>query len=334
MSLSNQPLVSIVTPFFNTEEFLAECIESVLAQTYSNWEYILVNNCSTDRSFEIALSYAQRDPRIRLVNNDLFLGQVQNYNHALRLMSSESKYCKIVQADDWIFPDCLAEMVGVAEAYPTIGVVSSYLLRGTNVLGNGLPYPSTFVCGSEICKRQLLNHPDQHYFGTATSLLILSSLIRTQDPFYDENIPYFEDYEVWLRVLNKCDYGFVHKVLTFQRVDQRSLSGRIRDFFPNLSVAFICLNKYGNTYLSDKEYQERMQTIKNRYFQELARAVIRNKNGKQIWEYHRDMLRSVDCNINMREFTRYCIREFIEIVRHPRLLCKILFGLVITVKQN
>jgi glycosyltransferase involved in cell wall biosynthesis len=61
VSSREEPLVSVVTPVYNGEEFLAECIESVLAQTYSNIEYTIVNNCSTDRSLDIALSYAAQD---------------------------------------------------------------------------------------------------------------------------------------------------------------------------------------------------------------------------------------------------------------------------------
>src|SRR5215813_8561827 len=93
------PLVSIVTPVYNGEEFLRECIESVLAQTYSNWEYTILNNCSTDRTREIAEDYAARDSRIRVANNSTFLRAIANHNAALRLTSSASRYVKIVFAD-------------------------------------------------------------------------------------------------------------------------------------------------------------------------------------------------------------------------------------------
>src|SRR4051812_18763878 len=106
-----QPLVSVVTPVYNEEKHLAECVESVLAQTYSNWEYVVVNNCSTDRSLHIVQSYAAKDARIRVCDNREFLRAVSNQNHALRQISSESKYCKVVLGDDKIFPECLAKMV-------------------------------------------------------------------------------------------------------------------------------------------------------------------------------------------------------------------------------
>ena len=111
----SQPLVSVVTPFHNTATFLAECIESVLAQSFTQFEYILVDNCSTDGSGEIAESYARRDPRVRLIRRSQLLPQVQNYNSALAEISGDSKYCKIVQADDFIFPECLKLMVGAFE---------------------------------------------------------------------------------------------------------------------------------------------------------------------------------------------------------------------------
>jgi Glycosyl transferase family 2 len=75
-----RPLVSVVTPFYNTEPYLAQCIESVLAQTYPHFEFILMDNCSTDGSGEIAESYARRDPRIRLIRCTQFLSQLANYN--------------------------------------------------------------------------------------------------------------------------------------------------------------------------------------------------------------------------------------------------------------
>src|ERR1700704_5369633 len=124
------PRVSIITPFYNTEQYIAECIESVLAQTYSNWEYILVNNQSTDASRSIAEPYAQKDKRIRLLDTPAHLGQVENFEAALRRMSPDSRYCKMVLADDWLFPECVERMMTLAEANPTVGIVSSYRLFG------------------------------------------------------------------------------------------------------------------------------------------------------------------------------------------------------------
>src|SRR6516225_4023019 len=101
------PLVSVITPFFNTEQYIVECIESVLAQSYFNWEYLLVNNQSTDASRGIAERYARQDKRIHLLDTPKFLSQIENFEAALQYMSPASQYCKMVLADDWLFPECL-----------------------------------------------------------------------------------------------------------------------------------------------------------------------------------------------------------------------------------
>jgi len=76
--MSEEPLVTVLTPVYNGEAFLEECIESVLRQTYRNYEYIIVNNCSKDRTPEIASQYAKRDSRIRVHNNNDFVGVIEN----------------------------------------------------------------------------------------------------------------------------------------------------------------------------------------------------------------------------------------------------------------
>src|SRR5215472_16108204 len=117
------PLVSVVTPVYNGEEFLAECIESVLRQTHRNYEYLIINNCSKDRTLEIASAYAKKDNRIRVHNNTQVVGVIENHNTAFRLISTASKYCKVVSADDWVYPECIQRMVELAEANPSVGLV-------------------------------------------------------------------------------------------------------------------------------------------------------------------------------------------------------------------
>lgn len=324
----NQPLVSIVTPFYNTEDYLKYCIESVLGQTYENWEYILVNNCSNDKSLEIAHSYAKREPRIRIFSNEIFLSQVRNYNHAIRLISKESKYCKIVQADDMIFPECLVEMVNVAEEYPTVGIVLSYWINDNCVCGGGISYPSTYVSGKDICRWQLLNHPDKHSIGTPTAHLIRSDLIRNRDPFYDEKYHPFEDYEVWLELLKNNDFGFVHKILTYQRSDNESISNKIRDYSPNLLVAYICLKKYGRYYLTEEEYSKRLQIITDRHFNLLANSMLYNKYHKKLFDYHESGLKVIGESVNKNKLYKYLFVEFLDVLRHPKLAVKLLSGIL------
>src|SRR5882672_9155325 len=118
--------VSILTPVYNGAEYLADCIESVLAQDFGDFEYTVLNNCSTDVSLEIANSYARKDRRLQVRTNRTFVSAIENHNLAFSLVPPHHKYCKIVSADDWITPDCLGKMVALAEAQPTIGLVGCH----------------------------------------------------------------------------------------------------------------------------------------------------------------------------------------------------------------
>ena len=126
----NQPLVSVVTPVYNGERYLSDCIESVIRQTYKHWEYVIVNNCSTDGTAKIAENYASKDNRIRVSHNREFLNIIPNWNHALRQISPDSKYCKVLHADDLLFPECIEQMVELAETNPSVNIVASYRVNG------------------------------------------------------------------------------------------------------------------------------------------------------------------------------------------------------------
>src|SRR5258708_12845135 len=123
MASEAEPLVSVLTPVYNGEKLLAGCIQSVLAQTYTNFEYIIVNNRSTDRTLEIAQSFAQQDSRIRVHTNTDFLNVVDNHNNAFSLMPEQAKYCKVVGADDCLYPNSIAEIFKMTDHYPPVGMV-------------------------------------------------------------------------------------------------------------------------------------------------------------------------------------------------------------------
>jgi glycosyltransferase involved in cell wall biosynthesis len=297
---SECPRVSFVTPFFNTEKYLAECIESVLRQTYPNWDYVLVNNRSTDGSVRIAEKYAKQFPeRVRIENNSEFLSQVQNYNHALRFISPESRYCKVVQADDWLFPECVKSMVAVAEAHPTVGIVAAYELEGDKVCLDGLPYPSPVVSGREICRLHFLK--GKYLFGTPTSLLLRSELIRSRDPFYDERLAPFEDGHACFDLLKTWDFGFVHQVLTYSRRDNESILSCVRPFNLELLIRLSMLVAHGRNFLDAQEFDRCLKDAERNYFHYLAKhACARQRKSSEFWEYHRNGLAAINYSLGWR----------------------------------
>jgi glycosyltransferase involved in cell wall biosynthesis len=283
------PLVSVVTPFFNTALYLAECIESVLAQSYPHFEYILMDNCSTDGSTEIAATYAQRDPRIRLIRCSQFLSQLANYNRALAEISDASLYCKIVQADDWIFPDCLQLMVQAFEQSESIGLVSSYWLDGNELCGSGLPPQTTMLLGRECARRYLRTGTCP--FANQTHVMYRACLVRDHEAFYNVSF-LFADFQKHMEILEDWDLGFVHQVLSFSRRDNESILGSLQSLGPEHLLRYIFARRYAPLLLENGEAASIIATSKREYYGLLARAVLRFR-GNAFWRFHKNGLKAL-----------------------------------------
>jgi len=284
--MSREPHVSIVTPVFNEEKYLAECIESVLNQTYPYWNYTIVDNCSTDTSVIIAQRYAARDSRVRVLRNTTFLQALQNCNAAVRQISPYAKYCKVVLADDWIYAECLERMVALAEANPSVGIVGAYALEGNHVALSGLSYETTVLAGREACRRHLLDR--LHIFGTQNSVLYRADLVRQNDPFYNEaNIQ--ADTEVCYKLLQRSDFGFVHQVLTFTRVRPGSLNAVSLALETSWAAVLQVLTHYGSGFLTPDELQAAVERHMRDYYQFLGKCLLWRRD-KKFWDYHKAQL--------------------------------------------
>jgi glycosyltransferase involved in cell wall biosynthesis len=287
----HQPLVSVITPVYNGEGYLADCIESVLAQTYENWVYIIVNNRSTDDTPEIIERYTQRDSRIRVHNNADFLSLMQNWNHAIQQITPESKYCKVIHADDLLFPTCIERMVELAEANSNVGIVGSYSLLGnttsTEVTCSGITFPNDVASGREI--NRAVFRGDFFVFGSPTVSMIRADLIRSSKKFYNDRILY-ADNDACFRLLQDCDFGFVHQALSYVRLHEESQSSTVGVKLNQASLEFIgMLKKYGPTLFTDKEYDKVLKMRFRRYYRFLAKNLLLGR-GSEFWQYHKDKL--------------------------------------------
>jgi glycosyltransferase involved in cell wall biosynthesis len=293
-----EPLVSVITPFYNTEAFLEECIKSVICQTYQNWDYTLINNWSTDKSGEIADYFAARYPeKIRVVRPETFLSQVQNFNFALSCISPGSKYTKMVLADDWMYRQCLESMVELAETRPRVGIVASYILEGDRVSLDGLPYYSCELTGRDACRSWFVQ--GDYLFGSPTSLLVRSDLVRSRNPFYDERRYPFEDTYVCFDILRDCNFGFVHQVLTYSRRDNRSILEDTRKLGMLYLLRFATVFLHGRDCLLADEYEYCLKTARQEYFKFLGRSWF-ERRSKEFWEFHRNQMASLDYVLNWR----------------------------------
>lgn len=114
--MDNEPLVSVLMTAYNREQFIGDAIQSVLASTYQNWELIIVDDASVDRTATIAKIFAEKDKRVKVYVNENNLGDYPNRNKAAEYATG--KYLKYVDSDDTIFPEALQNMVRAMEEFP------------------------------------------------------------------------------------------------------------------------------------------------------------------------------------------------------------------------
>jgi len=316
--VTSAPRVSVVTPFYNTAPYLAECIDSVLAQSHGDLEYILVDNHSDDGGGEIAAGYAARDHRLRVVRPPAFLDQVPNYNFALRQIARDTRYCKIVQADDTIFPRCLSEMVALAEAHPSIGVVSAYRMFGTELQPNGLAHTRTFLTGRDACRVVLKD--GIYLFGSPTTVMFRADLVRRRDPFYAEG-RLFEDAEVCFDLLAEpgIDLGFVHQVLSFTRTDNDSLWRGMRAYEGWLLARRNQVAQYGRQFLAPDEFDQVWRHRDRQYRSLLAEAWLTRRDDG-FWSFHAKGLATVGDTLDRKQLIRDAARVALGLALSPRRL--------------
>ena len=205
-----EPLVSIITPLYNSEKFIAETIESVLAQTYKNWEMIIVNDCSKDNGASIVEKYVGKDKRIKLFNNERNMGVSFTRNRAIDL--AQGKYIAFLDSDDLWHKEKLKKQIGMMEeknislsytAYTKINENGS--LRGKievpeKVNYKGLLKGNIMGCLTVVARKDILKD---------------SKFKQTKQ----------EDYILWLELLKKINFSCgLQESLAFYRVLDNSRS--------------------------------------------------------------------------------------------------------------
>ena len=260
--MSSEPLVGIATPVYNGGEYLAECIESVLSQSHKNFVYVIVDNASTDSTPEVAARFAMQDSRVRHLRFEEFVSATDNHNRAFAAIDPAAEFCKIVQADDWISPDCVRQMVAAAQISPTIGLVSAYRIWGEEVDLVGVPEDVTFLTGHQILRQSLLGGP--YVTGAPTALLFRTRFVQERGRFFLKGYMH-DDTEAAYWMLSRHDFGFVHEVLTFARRQpgaRLEWAERHGTAFPE-NIRFVL--KYGHEVLDPSEYRARLRATLRKY---------------------------------------------------------------------
>jgi glycosyltransferase involved in cell wall biosynthesis len=208
---SDHPVVSVLVPVFNGEQFLAECLDSILAQDFFDYELLIADDGSTDGSIEIIERYAARDPRIRWWRNPANLGLTGNFNCCLR--AARGEYIKYVLQDDLLLsPSALRQMVAALDAAPAVSLAASashiideqsHMLESRRQFG-----PSAVWNGHEVIL-QCLEHATNLIGEPSLAMFRRQHAARGFDARYAQLV----DMEMWFHLLEQGRFAYLDEPL-------------------------------------------------------------------------------------------------------------------------
>lgn len=204
-------LVSIIVPVYNAEKFLSDTINSVLNQTYNNWELLLINDCSTDKSKEIALIYKSK--KIKWIDMDKNSGAALTRNRGIK--EANGRYICFLDADDLWDKDKLKKQISFMQSKDCIFSFTGYEFADSNGVPNG---KKVFV-PTKINYKQALKNTT---IWTSTVMFDMKKI--SKEDIYMPNVK-SEDTATWWKILKKIDFAYgLNEILSYYRRTNGSLS--------------------------------------------------------------------------------------------------------------
>jgi len=195
--------VSVVLPVYNSVKFLSEAIDSILAQDFTDWELLIINEYnSDDGSADIVREYAKRDSRIRFIQNSKRLGLAESLNLGIR--EAKGEYIARLDADDIALPMRFSKQVEFLDGNPHVGVCGSWQHHFSSE-GDWIHKPPADI---SLCKAYLM-----FYCHICHSTLMLRKNIFLENQLFYDNSFEIEDFELWSRAINVTDFYNIPEVL-------------------------------------------------------------------------------------------------------------------------
>ena len=212
MEAKRTPLVSVIMPAYNAERYIEEAIDSVIAQTVSDWELLILDDGSTDKTREVAREYARKDARVQLLENEKNMGVARTRNRGLDLCRGD--YVAFLDSDDYWKPVMLEKMIKRAEETGADIIYCSYAIVDEH--------------GNPLCNDFMVPDSTDFESSIVRSVITCSTVLVTKKLAAENRFPvdmYHEDIAMWFRILQKGGTARgVEDVLSAyrQRADSRS----------------------------------------------------------------------------------------------------------------
>ena len=256
------PLVSIIVPVYNAEKNIGRCIESVLSQTFKDFELILIDDGSKDNSGKICDEYAARDARIRVIHKDNS-GVSDTRNQGIMLAKGE--YLQFIDSDDWITPDATGHFVRMAQEYSCDMVIADfYRVIGERVSKKGAIEKERLLTRDEYAT-YMMQKPADFYYGVLWNKFFKRSLIEKYGIKMDNSISWCEDFIFNLEYIRNISLVYVMKVPVYYYVKTKgslvSQGMSIKKTIQMKRTVFAYYNDFYKEVFEDEDYEKRRGQI-------------------------------------------------------------------------
>lgn len=238
--MMNSPQVSIIIPVYNKEKYLNKTFESVKAQTFSDYEVIVVNDGSMDNSREIILHFQKDDQRIKLY--DIPNGGVSNARN-IGLSKAKGEWIQFLDGDDVIVEDYLERVLGEAKQDERIELVFTdfSMINGSDKIVNQISSAHKGIIGSkEICDVFMKIQEKTGFFGYISNKLFKRSLLQCFSPWFDSSIKLAEDLDFYSRLYTYVSYAYFSSFSSFfyLQTDENYVNDSEIDYLAQLRVRY------------------------------------------------------------------------------------------------
>lgn len=207
------PKISVIMPAYNAGKYIKDAIDSVVNQSFKDWELLVVNDASKDNTLEIIKSFT--DPRIKLTNNEINLGSILSRNLAFE--KSKGEYIAILDADDIAFPNRFSEQVKFLDSHPDFGLVASY----TKIIDeNGVP---TGQIGKDNTRPEEAPIKLLFHNFLAFSSVMMRKKAMPEVPFTVGSVP-VEDVDLYWKMIYQWKFYTLPKILICYRSHGKGIS--------------------------------------------------------------------------------------------------------------
>ena len=273
----NSPKVTVVMPVYNVQSFLSEAVDSVLQQTFTDFELIIVDDGSTDASYPICQILSMHDNRIIVLRQkNRGLAGARNTG----ILASEGRYIAFLDSDDVWHEDKLMQHVALLDENPKVGVSycpSVFIDNDSQSIGLFQTPKLNNISAKDVLLRNPIGNGSVPVIRRETLEQVAFKDTNGRTNYFDESLRQSEDIECWVRIITTTSWQFkgISKALTYYRVNNSGLSANINQQFKSWLTAQEIMTAYAPKLI--KQYGTLAKAYQFRY---LARRAVRSRDTK------------------------------------------------------